>query len=224
MRCHMCHEMAVGQCQSCWKFYCQAHGDILCEQCKPEQPRTDVGAHTSLTAAHQIGHAEEEGQGTSSHLPSSLPGIMEARVLERVVPIAQTKTQGSTELTLLSLEVYDDGFILHYQLRALEEEREVRPGVMIFPGHPEVIFEIRDDLGNEYKGFPGGAGGSHKQWRGEHRFTPRIDQKARTLHLRVEEVQWLAHGAGQRSRIQPGPWEFAVSLPRSRVRKAESSP
>jgi hypothetical protein len=38
--------------------------------------------------------------------------------LERVVPVAQTKTLREGEMTLLSLELYDDGLILHWWLRA----------------------------------------------------------------------------------------------------------
>ncbi len=37
MQCYVCADPAIGQCQACWKFYCEAHGDRICEQCRPEQ-------------------------------------------------------------------------------------------------------------------------------------------------------------------------------------------
>lgn len=37
MICHVCSEQAVGQCKTCSKFYCAAHGDIYCVTCKEAQ-------------------------------------------------------------------------------------------------------------------------------------------------------------------------------------------
>lgn len=33
MVCHVCGQPAVGQCKTCAKFYCNAHGDVICERC-----------------------------------------------------------------------------------------------------------------------------------------------------------------------------------------------
>jgi hypothetical protein len=33
MICHVCGEQAIGQCQSCGRFYCKHHGNIRCVAC-----------------------------------------------------------------------------------------------------------------------------------------------------------------------------------------------
>jgi hypothetical protein len=38
MVCHVCGQPAVGQCKSCAKFYCNAHGDVICERCAANGP------------------------------------------------------------------------------------------------------------------------------------------------------------------------------------------
>ena len=47
MLCYVCLQPAVGQCQSCLRFYCREHGDRLCTRCAPPKPLTSylpVGA------------------------------------------------------------------------------------------------------------------------------------------------------------------------------------
>ena len=39
MQCYKCGKPAVGQCQMCGKFYCSDHGDVACNDCKPEFER-----------------------------------------------------------------------------------------------------------------------------------------------------------------------------------------
>jgi hypothetical protein len=35
MICYICGQPAVGQCQSCRRFYCKEHGDLRCQNCAP---------------------------------------------------------------------------------------------------------------------------------------------------------------------------------------------
>jgi len=49
MICHLCQQLAIGQCKECYRFYCATHGDRLCVRCvsaiqeKP-QPEMQVGS------------------------------------------------------------------------------------------------------------------------------------------------------------------------------------
>ncbi|MPZ49707.1 MAG: hypothetical protein GEU75_10520 [Dehalococcoidia bacterium] len=137
---------------------------------------------------------------------------MEAKVLQGVVAIGETRQADGAEVSMLSLERYDDGFILHYRL--LTDEPAPRPpvGPPHMPLVPTLLLNVKDDLGNEYRGGPGGWGGSDRQWRGEARLTPPLAEEASRLEVRVEEIQWLSHSPSQRSRVQPGPWVFDVRL------------
>jgi len=40
MECYKCGKPAVGQCQVCGKFYCKDHGDVACNDCRPDFERT----------------------------------------------------------------------------------------------------------------------------------------------------------------------------------------
>jgi hypothetical protein len=193
MTCHICPEPAIGQCPTCWKFYCASHGDILCQSCQPEpeQPTQDA---PGLSGAAQM------------------PGSMRATTLERVVPIAETKTCGKTELTLISLELYEDGFSLGYLARELEQPPPMSSATWMFPRMLTPLFSARDDRGSTYSaGFSGAGGGQGGVSRGGVRFTPSVDPTIKKLTLRVEQLAWMAHGGGP-SRIDEGRWEFEVAL------------
>jgi hypothetical protein len=55
MICHLCGQQAVGQCQTCLKFYCAGHGDRVCVSCATEQAIT---AAPPARAATEVLHSE----------------------------------------------------------------------------------------------------------------------------------------------------------------------
>jgi hypothetical protein len=161
--------------------------------------------------------------------------------LQRIVPVGQTKTIRDGEMTLLSLELYDDGLILHWWLRAqtghdpitedqfrgvqeLEQEEQLR---FVRSLSKHFVLTARDDGGAVYKG--GNAATSWREsdvdCRGEARLTPSVDPRAKRLTVRIEEL--VTHEVNGQPAIlmdtdgrpipssgQPelGPWEFDVAL------------
>jgi len=138
-------------------------------------------------------------------------GIPLKRVLLRVVPAVQTQTVGDTQLTVVSLELYDDAFVAHVRLRDLAERRSDNPFLTI-RGWPQLSFDGSDDTGQNYNGYQGAGGGSDSEFRFEIVFTPAVADDARALTLVASEVRWTAHMAGQRSRAEPGSWQFEIAL------------
>ncbi|MDP9372661.1 MAG: hypothetical protein M3Q65_09460, partial [Chloroflexota bacterium] len=133
--------------------------------------------------------------------------------LVRVVPIAQTREHDGTTVSLLSLEVYADGFLLHSRIRFGQEQQQRRFG----SGGPlEMTLDVRDDRGGEYRIWPGGGGGNPREWRFEHRCGRAPDPAARELRVTVTELRWRRLDREQRRMVtagaQPGPWEFTVAL------------
>jgi hypothetical protein len=138
---------------------------------------------------------------------------LQARVLERVLGIGRSQTRADTELTLLSLEMYDDGFILNYRVRGTDLGEWAGLAFIFAPPIPNAPFAATDDKGARYIGMPwGGSGGPGGDWRGDVHFTPKVTEGAKELVIRVEQVHWSGFGQSQKSRVELGPWEFVVPL------------
>jgi hypothetical protein len=159
--------------------------------CQPEGPRMKL--HMSMEAMMKAA------------------GVPMKRVLLRVVPVVQTHTVGESQLTVVSLELYDDAFTAHVRIKSLEEPQ---PGNRFFrmPAWPQINFEASDDTGRQYVASLGAGGGGDTDYRFEVNFTPAIPSEAQILTLTAPEVQWMAHGPGQKSKIEPGPWGFEIPL------------
>jgi hypothetical protein len=212
LTCYVCHQPSVGQCQSCWKFYCPDHGDVLCRACREQAPRWDHSPGTGgfvEFGAGAGGHPDEPPPDIDAMLQEA--GIPRRRVLLRVVPAVQTQTVGETQVGVVSLELYDDAFVANVQLRRLEERRPDNP-FLAMPGMPHFVFEASDDTGQTYTGSQSSGGGDGAEWKFEAVFTPALPEDATSLTLIVKELRWLAMGAGGRSRLEPGPWRFEIPL------------
>jgi hypothetical protein len=203
MQCHICGEPATGQCQSCSKFYCASHGDVMCDRC----PRGGAPPRFSVPVVGQglAGVDDESVQGI-------VPGFMRGDALRGVVAIAEVRHVEGADVSLLSLESYDDGFLLHWRITRRSATAPARADFP-FGGSPNVVFSrVTDDLGGEYQGGFGGGGGDDRHWRGEETFTPAIADGATRLEFRIEGVQLTSWMTGARSTVTTEPWDFAISL------------
>jgi hypothetical protein len=161
--------------------------------------------------------------------------------LQRVVPVGQTKTIRGGEMTLLSLELYDDGLILHWWLRAstghesltgaaFKDSPDLTPAERAEFMHSlfkRIVVTARDDRGNNYQGGMGAVhwAESEVDQRGDARLTPAVHPGANRLTVRIEELV-ISQLGGQpailmgedgrpfASTATPdiGPWEFEVEL------------
>jgi hypothetical protein len=209
MICYVCGEPAVGQCQTCWRFYCKNHGDVRCQNCmgaaavRQFPPAADSFAVFEEEPAVQVG----DKMRWPPHLPKP-PGL---RSLERVIPVVTSQTRGRTELTVVSIESYDDGFVVNYIVRGGPSPLRPKPDRAIFHV-PHLWWEGSDDASVSYEALPRGSGGNAREFRGSTCFAPRLNPAASVLHLRVQEVQWLAHFPREKSSLETGPWQFDITL------------
>ena len=208
MKCHICAESATGQCQVCSKFYCADHGDVVCQPCQGQ--RGAIGP-TSGSASDSI------VIGRPSSAPSSSggrPADIELQPLERAIGVAQTVRHGETEVTFVSLELYEAGFVANFILRDLGRGSSLDAALTDSELFRAAMFDAKaaDDQGNVYSGFLGRGGGRAGQWRLAQHFTPGMAATLKRLHVSIDEIQWIAQGASARSSTETGPWEFEVSL------------
>lgn len=139
--------------------------------------------------------------------PSARRGFPpEMSELTRVVAIGQSQTVGATEITLLSLEIYDAGAILNGRIRRRPASEEFR--------FPRPTIALTDEQGTSYAVWPGGGyGNSHDQhlsWS----FSP--PPRAPSLRVEIPELQWQAVDRAS-NRLVPGPaetgpWAFAIPI------------
>ena len=204
MNCRICAESATGQCQACWKFYCADHGDVVCQPCQAQRDATGPAAGP-VSGGIVIGRPSSTG---------SSPSNIEAQSLQRVIGAGQAVRHGQTEVTLVSLELYEQGFVVIFNLRDWGRGSTRDASLSDSDLFRAAMFDATavDDQGNVYGGFPGSGGGNSGQWRQVQHFTPEVATARGHLHVSIKEIQWIAQGASARSTTEPGPWEFDISL------------
>lgn len=138
--------------------------------------------------------------------------------LLKVIPIAQEQKQQGTTLTLVSLEVYSDGFVIQGQIFA-ENAPPTTPDHSLLPDIPSFLGS--DDLGNFYRGDSKGGSGSQQHWRFSHIFKPALHSNAQELRLEIPKIIWQRFDWQRGERNQPrqrqiereaGPWIFTINL------------
>ena len=211
MKCHVCGEPAVGQCQTCWKFYCDGHGNVFCQDCADLQAAARGPTQwMNVTAQTDEPDEDEKGEPLLSPMLVVMPELSNEE-LRRVVPVVQSQTRGDCRITIISIEVYDSGFAMESELRYVGRSSGLQ-GFARLMAHPEVSWSATDGKGRKYLGRPSAGHGDFGFWRGRTVFGPGLPPDANLLILSVEEVLWAAHNPGQRSRVQTGPWRFEVPL------------
>ena len=136
----------------------------------------------------------------------------------RVVAIGQTRRHTDLALTLLSTELYTDGFLLH-MLLLLDKERPLPPSRGRHTPSPVDVprptFVVSDDRGNEYSVWPSAWSGVRRKWRIVTQYSPALDPAARELRVAIPTLRW--EGIDQQpsrstAEVQPGSWRFVIPL------------
>ncbi len=208
MKCHICGEPSVGQCQSCWKFYCAEHGDVFCQECADVQA---AAQEPSLT-----GNTDEPDNQESDEGPVRLeviPGVQigDEEELRRVIPVVQSQTRRGSRVTVVSIEVYDIGFAVIHEWRRVKGSLKPHESDH-WMSLPVVSWSATDDKGREYRMGSSRSSGDAHFLRQRNDFGPSLPPDAKLLMLSVEEMFWSARRPSQRPRVERGPWRFEVPL------------
>ncbi len=142
----------------------------------------------------------------------------EPETLLRVIPMGQSVRLENATLTMLNIESYADGLIIHARLLTDDEPEQVNPfDPSSEHSYPEPgALTVRDDRGHQYPVMPGGGGGGSREWRFEFRSHESVDPHARELVLELPHIRWetftQAGGRPTAEKMLTGPWTFQVSL------------
>ena len=143
------------------------------------------------------------------------------RELVEVVAVGESIRVDETTVTLLSLERYDDGFVV--QFRLMHEYDRGDDVAVLSAAMPELRVSATDEQGHRYDVWPnGGSGGGARgllSWRYAFRFAPAVDPSARALTVAIEAIEWRRMDPETR-RLVPvrevaGPWTFTLGLGRA---------
>jgi len=169
--------------------------------------------------------------------------------LKRVVPIVKRLHVEDTDIVLASLEIYENSMKinLHLQQRIkLPDDFLSNPAkvndisMRMHPDSPELVIEIKDDLGNLYAdGFSLGGGGSTgpdpetgeivSNNTQDFSFASTLDSNAKEITIIVKEIQWIRNHrrfpkptkpphmtpispSDVKITILEGPWEFKIPI------------
>jgi hypothetical protein len=130
--------------------------------------------------------------------------------LVRVVPIAQSAQIQSVRVTLLSLELYEGGFVFNGSVTP-----QAAPWTL-FLAKP--ILRVTDDRGTEYRSTPAPSRGAvvYHSWRFIDRFSPAVDHRAGELRIQVIEIRRLYRSRSIQTTDVPmtlqEPWIVVVPL------------
>jgi len=110
---------------------------------------------------------------------------MEATKLVRVVAIGETRATSDREVTLLSLELYDDALRLVWRVRFLNAEAERGTAIRDKP-------EVADDKSTRYNlmGVGGNSGGSNDLWWAGAELSPAVPDDARQLTVEIGSLRF----------------------------------
>lgn len=194
MICYICAQPAIGQCKICLKFYCTAHGDQLCQQCRAKIP---VAPPAPVIAAMVLGSSSVG----SDHPSASHSARLTEGVPERVLSVGKALQAEGFQIVLLSVELYRDGFVAN--LRLIGE----RP---MFPMIQGLSLEATDDIGNQYVGQAGSGSGTGQMSQTAFGFRPAVPSNANGLRITVREITIMGPGMRQALPLVKGPWVFDV--------------
>lgn len=146
------------------------------------------------------------------------PTYAQLRELLRVIAIDQSQEHDGLSISLLTLDVYDDGC----QLKLLLRRAEAVPVSQQQLQHADV--NIVDDRGAMYVGamsdLDGRFGPDFWQDSNIYTFMPTLDPTARELRIEIASVQtgalgWAwTHRDPQSSGVTTyGPWRFTIQIP-----------
>jgi hypothetical protein len=197
MICHVCEKPAVGQCMECWRFYCPVHGvDSRCVVCRQRAEERRIEGERVLRAMGRIPLSDAViGEfGTTRQLTAEEEAEIKRRQMDglelrRVVPIVQSQPWGDGVITLIALEIYEDGSILTFQ-SVFPTGSYSSPSQRSFSSNLEKMPDLRigDDIGTRYFVGSGGGGGGWKTWRGYRQVTPAIPEEAQALTISVRHM------------------------------------
>jgi len=196
MICFTCRQPAVGQCPICWRFYCSQHGNRRCFECFNSLPSSE-SAESQIT-----------GKGIASVEIRSLE-LGRASQLRRVVTSMQQHEHQNLIISLISVEVYDDGFAADFRLTFADSVVAEQ-----MPGQVPILFAGGTNTdGTACYASPTPAIGSLGDWRALIRFEPALRSASGEVSLSVVKIEWLP----MPSTANPitrwyGPWSFQVTL------------
>ena len=148
--------------------------------------------------------------------------------LERILPLAQTRSLDEMEFTLLALECYADGFVATVLMKQdwrmpspLPPADEVELPLLL-KGLP-IVTEVVDDRGNHYtahmrSGSGGGGGDSVLLLHTVYCLAPALDPAARELSFTLTQVERPTYDDGHPTwtddKVVGGPWPLSFPLRR----------
>jgi hypothetical protein len=197
MHCFMCSQPAIGQCPVCWRFYCSQHGNRRCIEC----------AHAAPELRSIPFQTTDETPIIVSEARSLEP--VRSSALRRVIAVgAQQKCRGLI-LSLIAIEVYDDGFAVDFRLALADPSKsaEQLPGVV-----PILAASAAGSDQAVYFASPISAMGPPGNWYTSLRFAPPLRDTSSPLVMTVIKIDWLPLPPSSRMIEWPGPWTFDVTL------------
>ncbi len=197
MYCFMCGRPAASQCPICRRFYCPHHGGRRCVECT--RSAVESGALPFQTTDASLIIVSET---------QSLEPVRSGSLQRTIAVGAQQECQGLI-LSLISIEVYDDGFVANFRLAVAgpPKSAEQLPGVM-----PILTASATESDNVVYFAYPRPAMGPPGDWYASLRFAPPLRDTSRYLTIAVIKIEWLPRQPSSKIIEWLGPWTFEVTL------------
>jgi hypothetical protein len=159
-------------------------------------------------------HPPSRSSATVAVTNQQVPKLVD---LVRVVAAGQTATVDGVSVTLLSIELYDDGFIINGRVRRSIPSSSDE-GVHWLPAL-DTGTELRaaDGHGGVYASLGMGGGGDAKEYRLHQTFSPALALNASELRIELANLRYVrfdprAPDDRSRDELKHGPWSFVIPL------------
>ena len=208
MNCYICDQPAAVQCRFCWAFYCREHQGIEGHGCTSGAWARSIRWGISAPIGTDFDDIKEAFEKAQAQPTPTFRGTQ----LKRVIPVVQSQTIGKREVTIASVEEYEDGFIVYDRIRRVDDgavDPENFETLMYMEA--EGLWSATVDTGAEFFALSGVGGGSSVMWRGATVFSPQLPPDASVLTLSAEAIEWQ-RPSGDHLEVQDGPWHFEIPL------------
>jgi hypothetical protein len=129
--------------------------------------------------------------------------------LQRVIASGEQQEYRGLTLSLVSIEVFDDGFAASFRLAFADSSAaEQVPGLI-----PLLAVSAADEHGVAYYASPTPALGPRGDWHAAIRFEPALRHAGGQLTISIIKIEWLpTPPASDADAKWYGPWTFQVAL------------
>lgn len=136
--------------------------------------------------------------------------------LVQVVPVGQTEVACDIAVTILSVELYSEGFLVNGRIRVLSRLSQSNPSPYRLVVDSSATVTLHDSDGRAYRLWARRGSGDRHEFRLRHYFQPALDPQVEQLGIVIADLRGIVIDESRPDDrdadvVLHGPWSFTIS-------------